>query len=105
VTALTDPFVGIVMNDVFDAFGAFTSASFTASGLVSGTPVVTFDDDNLYINLSGTTFGTGTITNLGEILRVDFTVADPASIPLPATLPLLLAGAGGLGLLMTRRRR
>ena len=71
-----------------------------AGGQISGSLTLT---DESFTSL-GLSFGTFT-TSAANGATVELRIADPAAvIPLPATLPLLLGGLLGLGLLARRRR-
>jgi hypothetical protein len=78
---------------------------------VLGIPVPSLKDPNtLLINLAGVTFrnwlfeGSDLDSPATATFAVTFVDAPTAPIPLPATLPLLLAGLGGLGLMARRDR-
>ncbi|MEM6376005.1 MAG: VPLPA-CTERM sorting domain-containing protein [Pseudomonadota bacterium] len=103
-TYTTPAFNGFVLRDVNGSFDAFTSASVASSLITNGTPVLTFDDDNLFINIAGVRFEGPSTDSLGTFLTVDFTIADTAVIPLPAGAVLLLTGLGGLAVMRRRRR-
>lgn len=64
----------------------------------------TFGDGTWSLSFQGTTIVSPTGGEFGSSEAVDFTVAEDSTvIPLPAGLPLLLTGLGGLVLLARRR--
>lgn len=93
-----EAFNGLRISDVLGAFGDFLSISLVSSDFIA--PLLSFDAENLYVNFAGSGF-----TEQGEQVVINFTVADSvAAVPLPASLPLLLAGVGGFAALRRRRK-
>lgn len=97
-----DPFNGFILSDALGAFGPFESAVLTTTNLSTGTPSVSFDSENIFLNIGGTMFTPPAGGFLTEIVRVDFTLAGPTVVPLPAGGVLLLTG---LGMFFGLRRR
>ncbi len=76
-------------------------ASLSGSGLFS----LIFDNISDFTDrFTGGNALTGGVVEVGLTGRIDYTYEDVAQVPLPATLPLLLAGLGGLGFLSQRKR-
>ncbi|MEM6760090.1 MAG: VPLPA-CTERM sorting domain-containing protein [Pseudomonadota bacterium] len=98
------PFNGFILSDALGAFGPFDSAVLTTTSLSDGTPSVSFDSENIFLNIAGSRFTPPTGSRLTEIARVDFTLAGPAVVPLPAGGILLLAGLGAFAGLRRRRK-
>lgn len=83
-------FNGIVVTDILDSFGDFTSATLTTFLLDDGDPVLTFDANNIFLSFSDVT--TNATAGGNVIARVDFTIEEAAIVPLPASGLLLLSG-------------
>jgi len=106
VQAGPGPFNGFSLTDSLEGFGPFSSAVLTSTGLQAGTPIVSFDAESVFLNLSGAFFGPAPGSAfVGEIARVDFTIGDPTVIPLPAGGVLLVTGLGAFFGLRRRRTR
>ncbi|MEM9097869.1 MAG: hypothetical protein AAGC79_05035 [Pseudomonadota bacterium] len=87
-----ESFFGFRIRDVNGAFPDFTAAALSsASGLFI--PQVTFDADNIYVNI----VQVGLALAGGEAV-INFSLASVTAVPLPAGLPLLLGGLAVLGL-------
>jgi hypothetical protein len=64
---------------------------------------VYFDGGDLFVNVSGLRFNTGSFLRIDLASRID--PEQPAPVPVPAALPLLGIGIGTLGLLRRKRRK
>lgn len=80
--------------------GASVDRSLSNLGISDGN--VYFDGGDLFVNVTGLPFNTGSFLRIDLASQVD-PLPDPSTIPVPATLPLLAAGLGGL--LLARRKR
>ncbi len=94
-------FNGYTFNDVLGVLGDFTGFSILSdnTGLFDLTRI-SFDAENLFVNFQSLSFE-GFEETPTIVLGIE--VGGPAPIPLPASLPLLVAGLGALA--FARRRR
>jgi hypothetical protein len=96
------PFNGIRLTDINLAIGSFTSVNVNALSNLSGfgSSNVTFDADNIFINLSGLTpMQTNQI-----VLDINAPALNPTAVDVPE--PATLFGvASALGLVVVARRR
>jgi hypothetical protein len=109
-------FIGFKISDVGNHFADITGASVTNTAYVPSTygnlvegftpSQVSFDADNIYINLSTSMWHSTPMASMGDpyrdkiILAVDF-VAAP--VPEPGTYAMLLAGLGLMGAVVRKR--
>ena len=86
---------------LFDGFGLSALKTFAVSGDTVDLAFLTNGDllSGSFANVDFWTIGDVTYSTAGLSDAVS-----PASVPLPAGLPLLLVGLGGMGLLRLRRR-
>lgn len=89
--------VSLVSNDLFTLSG---------TGSVIPDPIISFTDSTIRILFDPAGAGIFDVTPAtGGTTRFQIALRDgPAPIPLPASLPLLLAGLGGIGLMRRARR-
>ena len=89
-------FNGFVLSDVFSTVDAFTGVTINAATNYLGFDAsrVTFDANNIYVNLQGLT-ANGTIT-------LDIK-GSTGAVPEPAAWAMMLAGFGLVGAAMRRR--
>jgi hypothetical protein len=96
-------FNGYIFNDILAAIGDFSGFSILSDtfGFFSGDPSrVSFDAENLYVNFESLSF-VGFSSDAQLVLKIE--TAGMPDVPLPAALPLMLAGLGGLA--AVRRRK
>ncbi|MDT7519546.1 FxDxF family PEP-CTERM protein [Rhodoferax sp. TBRC 17660] len=88
-------FNGFRITDISGTIGAFTSFSLVSNTGLGGTPTLSFDADNLYVNWQGQSF------NGGDVV---FSV-NVAPVPEPETYAMMLAGLGLLGAAARHRKQ
>ncbi|WP_172326699.1 hypothetical protein [Mangrovicoccus sp. HB161399] len=97
------PFNGFRISDVFGGIAPITFAALGAA-VQSGTPVLSFDADNVFLNMAATDIGAGVFARIDlEPVAASPGGAAESQVPLPASLPLLLAALGGAGVLVRGR--
>lgn len=110
------PFIGFRISDTGNLLGDITGVSITNTAytpsaygnLVEGfTPSdVTFDANNIYVNLSTSMWHATPMASMGDPYRDKIALAvefQAAPIPEPETYAMLLAGLGLIGVMVRRR--
>ncbi len=90
-------FNGLFITDLASLFPALSVSSVVASGISFLDSDVIFTADGFGLNFQGDSFENG-----GSV-TVNF-ASSTAAVPLPAAMPLLLAGLGAIGALRLRRK-
>lgn len=90
-------FNGFRITDVYGVIDAFSSFSIIGNTDLVGTPMLTFDADNLWVN-----WGNTSMPRAGD---VQFAVNVAAPVPEPETYAMMLAGLGLLGIVARRRKQ
>jgi hypothetical protein len=97
-------FNGFVLTDVNNTIADFNSFSILSNTMTVGNPVLSFDANNLYINLAGLQHLDADQTDFIRF-SVNGDSDEIGSVPLPAALPLMLSGLGILGLSTKRKSK
>lgn len=92
------PFNGFTIFDYANALPDFDFAHLTAT-LVTGSASVSFDANTISVNFSGAEIAAG----LFATIELDPANVPATTVPLPASLPILLAGLGVLGMVSRTR--
>lgn len=87
-------FNGFRITDINGTIDPFTSFTLGTNTALNGSPVLTFDANNLYVNWQGLGFVPG---------EVQFNV-NVAAVPEPETYAMMLAGLGLMGFVARRRK-
>ncbi|MGB2831736.1 MAG: PEP-CTERM sorting domain-containing protein [Methylotenera sp.] len=93
-------FSGFRITDINETIGPFATFTLgTNTGLI-GSPVLTFDANNLFVNLQGLSFRPG--STQFNVTAGPF--VPPPAVPEPETYAMLLAGLGLMGFVARRRK-
>ncbi len=91
-------FNGFVVSDILSTIDSFTSFNLVANTGVLGTPILNFDENNLYVNWQGLNFGRGDLiftVNTDNFIN---------PIPEPEIHAMLIVGFGLIGYTVRRRK-
>ena len=101
-------FNGFVISDLAASFNPFTSFTLISNTGVSGTPVLNFDSNHLYVNWEGLHYTRGDLVFSVETAVIDnpigFLPHTISPVPEPDTYAILLVGLGLVGYSARRKQ-